>query len=188
VSIVSGVSIVFAQPPVFGREKFHAWRKCKDAFEVFMRRADELVEKGVITEQEKQELKKLAEELKEYREEIWKDDKITKEEQRSLIEKEKAFRGKVRDILEKAREKLFEEYKTPEERERIFNEKIDNMLKRQIILQKEADEIKKQHKELLEFEEKIWSDGVMTKEEQRELLDKRRRFHEKLRKFFKKHK
>jgi endonuclease III len=94
----------------------------------------------------------------------------------------------VRDILEKAREKLFEEYKTPEERERIFNEKIDNMLKRQIILQKEADEIKKQHKELLEFEEKIWSDGVMTKEEQRELLDKRRRFHEKLRKFFKKHK
>jgi hypothetical protein len=62
------------------------------------------------------------------------------------------------------------------------------MLKRQIILQKEADEIKKQHKELLDFEKNIWSDGVMTKEEQRELLDKRRRFHEKLRKFFKKHK
>jgi chromosome segregation ATPase len=164
-------------------ERHYGWEKGKRRGEFFQERINKLAEKGVISQQEKQELESAIEDLKKYRQEVWSDGKLTKEEQQSLIEKEKAVREKTRQVLEKAKEELAEEWRDPKEREKMFNEKIDVMVKNKKISKKEAEELKKQHKELLELEEKIWSDGVMTKEEKKELFEKRKKFNEKLKKF-----
>lgn len=180
VLLVTLTSVVYAQSPIPRLRGFHAWRKRKGA--LFEQRIDKLVEKGIITEQEKQELRNLAEDLRKYRQEMWSDDKLTKEEYQVMIEKERAVRKKIHDILEKAKETLFREYhKAPKEKEKVFNEKIDNMVKNKKISPKAADELKKQHKELVDFEEKIWSDGVMTREEQKELIQKRKELRKKIR-------
>lgn len=178
-------SIISAQPhgpkgkPI---ERHHGWGRGQHRGEFFQERINKLAEKGVITEQEKQELNSAIEDLKKYRQEVWSDGKLTKEEHQTLIEKEKAVKDKTRQVLEKAREEMFEDLRDPKEREKMFNERIEFMLKNKKITQKEADELKKQHKELLNLEEKIWADGVMTKDEQRELFKKRREFMERVRK------
>ena len=168
-------------------KKHYGWEKGKHKGEFFQQRLDKLVKDGVITEQEKQEVEKSIDDLKKYRHKAWEDGKLTKEEHQNLIEKEKAVREKTRQILEKAREEMVEEWRDTKEREKLFNERIENMLKNKKITQKEADKLRKQHKELLELEEKIWSDGVMTKEEQKELFKERREFHRKIRKFLERH-
>ncbi len=178
-------SVVIAQPR--GPKKHHGFEQGMHKGEYFQQRIDKLAEEGIISEQQKQELKNAIEDLKKYREEAWSDGKLTKEEHQTLIEKEKAFREKTRDILEKAREERIEELRDPKEREKMFNERIERMVKNKKISQEKAEELKKQHKELLELEEKIWSDGVMTKEEQKELLKKRKEFNQKLRKCFAEH-
>jgi len=178
-------SIISAQPhgpkgkPI---ERHLGWGRGQHRGEFFQERINKLAEKGVITEQEKQELNSAIEDLKKYRQEVWSDGKLTKEEHQTLIEKEKAVKDKTRQVLEKAREEMFEDLRDPKEREKMFNERIEFMLKNKKITQKEADELKKQHKELLNLEEKIWADGVMTKDEQRELFKKRREFMERVRK------
>jgi len=163
-------------------ERHRGWETGQHRGEFFQERINKLAEKGVITEQEKQELNSAIEDLKKYRQEVWSDGKLTKEEHQTLIEKEKAVKDKTRQVLEKAREEMFEDLRDPKEREKMFNERIEFMLKNKKITQKEADELKKQHKELLNLEEKIWADGVMTKDEQRELFKKRREFMERVRK------
>jgi len=164
-------------------ERHYGWEKGERRGEFFQERINKLAEKGVISQQEKQELESAIEDLKKYRKEVWSDGKLTREEQQSLIEKEKAVREKTRQVLEKAKEELAEEWRVPKEREKMFNEKIDVMVKNKKISKKEAEELKKKYKELLELEEKIWSDGVMTKEEQKELFEERKEFNEKLKKF-----
>ena len=169
-----------------GPKKHYGWERGERRGEFFEEKINKFAEKGIITPQEKQELLDSIEDLKKYRQEVWSDDKLTKEEQQSLIEKEKEVREKIRSTLEKAKEEMIDERRDPKERERIFNERIENALKNGRISQKEAKELKKQHKELLELEEKIWSDGVMTKEEQKNLLQQRRKFNERVRNIFRK--
>jgi hypothetical protein len=184
--LLLAASLLLAQhrgPKAECPERHYGWEKGERRGEFFQERINKLAEKGVISQQEKQELESAIEDLKKYRKEVWSDDKLTKEEQQSLIEKEKAVREKTRQVLEKAKEELAEEWRDPKEREKMFNEKIDVMVKNKKISKKEAEELKKQHKELLELEEKIWSDGVMTKEEQKELFEERKKFNEKLKKF-----
>jgi len=184
--LLLAASLLLAQhrgPKAECPERHYGWEKGERRGEFFQERINKLAEKGVISQQEKQELESAIEDLKKYRKEVWSDGKLTKEEQQSLIEKEKAVREKTRQVLEKAKEELAEEWRDPKEREKMFNEKIDVMVKNKKISKKEAEELKKQHKELLELEEKIWSDGVMTKEEQKELFEERKKFNEKLKKF-----
>ena len=164
-----------------GPKKHYGWEKGKHKGEFYEERIDKLAEKGIITEQEKQEAKDAINDLKKYRQEVWSDGKLTREEQQSLIEKEKSVREKIRSILDKAKEKIDERHKEPEEREQLFNDRIDNMLKNKKITQQQAEELKKKHKELLDFEKNIWSDGVMTREEQAELIKKRQEFNRQLR-------
>lgn len=176
---------VYAQPKDkpyhFGCDKETFCRgKKQNKSEFFEQRIKILKEKGFITEQEEKELIDKINEVKNYRNEVWSDDKLTKEEQQQLRNKERELREKIHQILERTKEQFMEE-KTLQEREKFFNEKVDKMLKDKKITKKQADELKKQYKELLVLEEKIWSDGVMTKEEQRNLLEKRKSFNKKMR-------
>ncbi len=164
-----------------GPKKHYGWEKGKHKGEFYEERIDKLAEKGIITEQEKQEAKDAINDLKKYRQEVWSDGKLTKEEQQSLIEKEKSVREKIRLILDKAKERVEEKHKDPKEREQMFNRRMDDLLKDKKITQQQADELKKKHKELLDFEKNIWSDGVMTREEQAELIKKRQEFNRQLR-------
>jgi hypothetical protein len=186
IMLLLAASLLLAQhrgPKAECPERHYGWKKGERRGEFFQERINNLAEKGVISQQEKQEIESAIEDLKKYRKEVWSDGKLTKEEQQSLIEKAKAVREKTRQVLEKAKEELAEEWRNPKEREKMFNEKIDVMVKNKKISKKEEEELKKQHKELLELEEKIWSDGVMTKEEQKELFEERKKFNEKLKKF-----
>jgi hypothetical protein len=168
-------------PKPQGPKKHYGWEKGKHKGEFYEERIDKLAEKGIITEQEKQEAMDAINDLKKYRQEVWSDGKLTKEEQQSLIEKEKAVREKIRSILDKAKERVEEKHKDPKEREQMFNRRMDDLLKDKKITQQQADELKKKHKELLDLEENIWSDGVMTREEQAELIKKRQEFNRQLR-------
>ncbi|MCX7940688.1 MAG: hypothetical protein N2555_02800 [Endomicrobia bacterium] len=163
----------------------HQCRCCesKTKTEFFEKKINKLKEDGVITEQEEKELLDAINDVKLYREQVWSDDKLTKEEQQNLSQKEKALREKIRTVMDKAREYYAEE-KTIQEKEKFFNEKIDKLLKDKKITKNDADELKKQHKELLQLEEKIWSDNVMTKEEQQKLTEERKKFNKKLREVF----
>ncbi len=164
-----------AHPPMpdkgFGKRK-----------EMFEEKIKNLKEKGIINEQEEKEVLNAIEDLKNYRKEIWADDKLTKEEQQTLFEKEKNVREKIKNVLDKA--KTYEEQKDPQERARIFEERINNMVKEGRISQKEADELKQEHTKLIELEKEIWNDGAMTKEENRKLLKSKKKFWEKSRKVF----
>lgn len=175
-TIIVGIiafSTLQAQPPIpdkgFGKRK-----------EMFEQRIRNLKEKGIITEQEEKEVLDAIEDLKNYRKEVWADDKLTKEEQQTLFEKEKNVREKINNILDKARN--FEEKRTPQEKVKFFEERIDNMVKEGRISQKDADELKQEHAKLIDLENEIWSDGSMTKEEHRKLLEARKKFGEKSRK------
>lgn len=153
--------------------------------ELFYERIKKLKEEGIISDEEEKEIFKNIEDLKNYRKEVWADDKLTKEEERKLKEKEKIVREKIHSILEKSKEHLIED-KSPKEREEIFNKRIDNMLKKGVISKKQADELKAQHKQLINLEEEIWSDGAMTRQEQRKLIEQRRKFNEKVNTILKK--
>jgi acetyl-CoA carboxylase carboxyltransferase component len=181
-------SLLVAQPvgpKPQGPKKHYGLEKGKHKGEFYEERIDKLAEKGIITEQEKQEAKDAINDLKKYRQEVWSDGKLTKEEQQSLIEKEKTVREKIRSILDKAKERVEEKHKDPKEREQMFNKRIDDLLKDKKITQQQAEELKKKHKELLDLEEKIWSDGVMTKEEREELAKKRQELDRQLRDVYK---
>lgn len=197
-TIVLTTATIFAQPKSkisYKKEKGCSDEKCKQSIsfyksgdnkdELFEQRIKNLKEKGFITEQEEKDLLDKINEVKSYRNEVWSDDKLTKEEQQQLRNKERELREKIREVLDRTREQFMEE-KTIQEREKFFNEKVDKMLKDNKITKKQADELKKQHKELLQLEEKIWSDGVMTKEEQKNLLEQKRNFNNKMREIFRK--
>lgn len=160
-------------------------KKSKHKGELFEQRIKILKEQGVITEDEEKELLDAINEVKTYKEQVWSDGKLTKEEQQNLLQKQRNLREKIRSVLDKAKEEFIEE-KSPQECEKVFNARIDKMLNNKKITQKQADELKKQHKELLQLEEKIWSDDVMTKEEQEELFKQRKKFHKTMREILKK--
>jgi chromosome segregation ATPase len=186
--LLLAASLLLAQhrgPKAECPERHYGWEKGERRGEFFQERINKLAEKGVISQQEKQELESAIEDLKKYRKEVWSDGKLTKEEQQSLIEKEKTVREKIRSILDKAEVRVEEKHKDPKEREQMFNKRIDDLLKDKKITQQQAEELKKKHKELLDFEKNIWSDGVMTKEEQKELAKKRQELDRQLRDVYK---
>lgn len=167
------------------RENMYNYKTDEHRGELFEKRIKNLKEKGLITEQEEKELLDKINEVKNYRKEVWADDKLTEEELKQLRNKEKELRRKVHEVLERTKEQFIEQ-KTIQEREKFFNERIDKMVENKKITQQQADELKKQHKELLLLEEKIWSDGVMTREEQNNLLKQKRNFNTKMREVLRK--
>lgn len=176
-------SMLSAEIQKCGPRRHFGYEQGERKGEFFQERIKNLKEKGIITEQEEKEVLSAIEDLKTHRKKVWEDDKLTKEEQETLKQKEKAVRDKVKEILMKA-EKHFEEEKTPEKKEKYFNERIDRAVKEGRISKKDAEELKKMHKELIKLEQEIWSDGVMTREEQKKLLNKQAEFNKEMRELF----
>ncbi len=159
-------------------ENFVPKRSQKKQFEQRLKNA---VEKGIITQQQADELIKMKKELEEYNKTIWTDDKMTKEEKKRVEQMRKEFREKVRTVLDEAMKKWHEKHKDEKSQGRLFNERIDKAVKNGKITQQQADELKKQREEIEKLETEIWSDGAMTKEEREKLYKARKEFGEKVR-------
>ncbi|MCS7227916.1 MAG: hypothetical protein NZ839_03010 [Endomicrobia bacterium] len=175
---------IFSENEKCGHHRYDSPCRREHKGEFLQQRIKKLKEEGVITAEEEKEILDAVNDLKSYREEIWKDDKLTKQEQETLKQKEKLVRDKIKQILQKVQQH-FEQEKTPQEREEILNKRIDKAVNEGKISKKEADELKKLNKDLTDLEQKIWSDGVMTKDEHKKLIEKKEEFNKKMRDVFK---
>ncbi|MCX7910106.1 MAG: hypothetical protein N2505_00775 [Endomicrobia bacterium] len=135
-----------------------------------------LKEEGVITEDEEKDILNNIKEVKEYKKQVWADDKLTKEERENLINKEKNLRQKIRSLLQKAEKHFDEEHLTLQEKEKRFESRIENLLKNKKISEKDAKILKEAHSQLITKEQEIWADDVMTKEEQESLIEEKEKF------------